>query len=83
MFRSRGESLLFDLRRERCVHLHTWFVFFPLDIYYLDSQGKVLYALQRVRPFRFFIRGVRAQYILETSQETSYKVGEKVFKGTV
>ncbi len=77
LFRSSScEALLFCFSKPWRMDLHTFFVFFALDIYYLDAQGKVLLAYRRVRPFRFFVRGVKASYILETALPTSYKVGD-------
>ena len=72
------DALLFELGTSSRIALHTWFVFFPLDIYYLDASGIVLVCYLRVRPFTMCISGVSASYILETAQFTSFAVGEQL-----
>ena len=79
MFRTRMyDALFFDLGRKCIVALHTWFVFFPLDIYYLDASGLVLARFLRVRPFTCYIVGVSADFILETARPTSFAIGQRL-----
>lgn len=72
------DALLFTLGTSRRVALHTWFVFFPLDIYYLDASGTILARYLRVRPFTCYLAGVAAAYILETAQPTSFALGARL-----
>ena len=79
MFRTkRYDGLLFSFSQPKTLSLHMWFVFFPLDIYYLDARGVVLQAHLRVPPFTLHIPGVRASYVLETAQRTHYRIGERI-----
>lgn len=43
-----GQGLLI----ESCRSVHTHFMRFPIDVLYLDETGKVMAALERMKPFR-------------------------------
>jgi uncharacterized protein len=61
----KGEGLLFCFTKERMVDIHMLFVFFPLDIVWMDMTGTIVKIARDVKPFNPFVKGVRASYILE------------------
>lgn len=66
MFRDiKDKGLLFSFKKPRKLSLHTFFVFYPIDIYFLDENKKIIDSKLNVRPFRLFVRGVKCSYILE------------------
>lgn len=71
-----GEGLLF----KRCSSLHTFFLSFPIDIVFLDSNRKVLKAVAGVRPFRLVAAPLRAHYAIQLPEgsirSSSTKVGD-------
>jgi uncharacterized membrane protein (UPF0127 family) len=56
-----GQGLLF----KQCSSLHTLFMRFPIDILFIDKQGKVLKSRSDVRPFKFVASPWKAYYALE------------------
>ncbi|HXH21448.1 MAG TPA: DUF192 domain-containing protein [Dehalococcoidia bacterium] len=56
-----GQGLLF----KSCSSLHTLFMRFPIDIIFMDRQGKVLKVRKGVKPFKFVAAPLRAYYALE------------------
>src|SRR5438093_10689364 len=56
-----GQGLLF----KQCSSLHTLFMRFPIDILFIDKQGKVLKSRGDVRPFKFIAAPLRSYYALE------------------
>lgn len=59
------EGLLFVFPHERNVDIHMLFVFFPLDILWLDGKGRVVSLVRKAKPFTLFVKGKRAGYLLE------------------
>ena len=67
MFRNikEDEALLFSLSMVKKVDLHTLFVFYPIDIYFLNEEKKVISSILNVKPFTPYVKGVEAKYVLE------------------
>ncbi len=52
---------------ERCNAIHTFFMSFPIDAVFLDSQDRVVKTVRGIRPWRLFVwGGWRARKVLET-----------------
>jgi uncharacterized protein len=64
MFRRRTD-LVFVLKSPRRVPLHMWFVFYPIDVLYLDADRKVVEKVEGFRPFSLYNPKSEASYILE------------------
>ena len=59
-----GEGLLI----EKCNAIHTFFMSFPIDAYFLDGENRVVKAVRNVRPWRFLVwGGWRAKKVLEVA----------------
>ena len=41
------------------------FVFYPIDVIFLDEQKKVVEIKENFRPFRFYTPKKKARYVLE------------------
>ena len=83
MFRTRKtlvfafpkRTLLFD--KDPYVSVHTWFVFFPLTLLYLDEHRKVVEKAY-VQPFSSFTPKHRACYIVEIPGRTPIAINDSV-----
>ncbi|MBU0615272.1 MAG: DUF192 domain-containing protein [Nanoarchaeota archaeon] len=77
---SRPKTIVFDLGKERKIDLHNFFVFFPIDILFLDSDMKVVEIKRDFRPFMLFFPKHKARYIIETpaGHIKNTKVGDKI-----
>ena len=60
-----NEGLLFVFPEEEIVDIHMLFVFFPLDVVWLNKKGKIVQIKRNVKPFMPFIAGEKATYLLE------------------
>ncbi len=61
-----GEGLLI----ERCNAIHTFFMSFPIDAVFLDSNDNVVKTIRGIRPWRIFVwGGWRARKVLETKSQ--------------
>lgn len=49
----------------RCSSIHTMFMFFPIDVFYLDRELNVLSVVRNISPFRFSKGPKKAYYTLE------------------
>lgn len=46
------------------------FVFFPIDVLFLDKERKVVELKEDFLPFRFYFPAKKAQYIIEAPRTT-------------
>lgn len=86
MFRLRPVPLLFVCSDEEFIPLHMWFVFFPIDVIYLDSKKQIVEVIERFYPFMAHIPLTKAKYVLEvptgTIKKNRISVGKKLsFQG--
>jgi len=82
MFRIKPESLVFAFEKEKKIPLHMMFVFFPIDIVYLDKNRKVVEIKSGFRPFTFYSPAKNAMYVIEvpsgTIQKSRTSVGDRI-----
>lgn len=78
---NRALIMVFD--EELFVPLHMLFVFFPIDIIYLDKDKNVVELFRGAKPFISYIRPKRkARYVIELSagkiKENNIRIGDKL-----
>ena len=55
---------------KKCNAIHTCFMAFPIDAYFLDRDGRVVKVVRNIRPWRLFVwGGWRSSQVLETACE--------------
>lgn len=57
-------SVVFPFNPARAAAIHMWFVFFSLDIAWLDHQGKILEHVT-LKPWSFHTPHTKAAYVIE------------------
>lgn len=62
---SRQKNIIFAFEKERLVALHMWFVFFPIDVVYLDAKKRVVEIIEGFLPFGYYSPKNKAKYVLE------------------
>ncbi len=76
---SKRKNLLFVFDKERKVNIHMLFVFFSIDIYWLDEDFKIIDLKKKVKPFTFAGSDKNAKYVLEISNGNfDFKLGDKI-----
>jgi len=78
----RGQALLFKLAKPGKYSIHMFFVRFPIDLLYLNSNFSVIEACSALGPWRIHRPKVKANYIVElpagTISLTHTKLGHKL-----
>ena len=67
---SPQKDLLFIEQEEKIIPLHMFFVFYPIDVVYLDSSKNVVEIKEHFLPFTFYTPKKKAQYVLELKAGT-------------
>lgn len=74
---SPPKTLVFEFRKEKKVPLHMLFVFFAIDVIYLDKRNKVVELKKGLRPFSFYTPQKKAKSVIELQQGTIEKSGTR------
>lgn len=80
MFSFKKRTLIFEFKKERIIPVHMFFVFFPIDLIYLDKNKKVVEIKRNLKPFSFYRPKNKAKYLIEAPVkaigETRAEVGD-------
>ena len=79
MFRWPKYGAIFINEKPIKYDLHTFFVFYSIDILFLDENYRIIKAYKRVKPFTFYIKGIKSRYIVELRNSKNLNAGE-IFK---
>ena len=73
-------ALIFVLEKETIIgaSIHMMFVFFPIDIIYLNKDKKVIKIMKRILPFTLFITPVKCKYIIELKNSKTLQLNDKI-----
>jgi uncharacterized protein len=76
----KGETLTLELPKTK-VEIHTWFVFFPIDLFFLDENYQIIEKASMV-PWRIYLPKKNAKYLLEANKgELNIRMKDKlIFK---
>ena len=89
-FASRGRGLMFTrelpqgggLVIEPCSSIHMFFMRYPLDVLFLDREGKVVFMYRGIKPWRMgrIVRGARSAVELPegTIHRTGTQIGDRI-----
>jgi uncharacterized membrane protein (UPF0127 family) len=65
---------IFVFETPRRIDLHMFFVFFPIDVLFLDANKKLIEIKKDFRPFTFYYSKSKASYVIELPAKYSDKV---------
>ncbi|MEA2037925.1 MAG: DUF192 domain-containing protein [Nanoarchaeota archaeon] len=65
MFSKIGKSLVFIFDKEKIISLHMFFVFYPIDVLFLDRNKKIVEIKENFKPFKFYLPKKRAKFVVE------------------
>ena len=60
-----GKSLIFFFKEENIVPLHMFFVFYQIDVLFLDKNKRVVEIKQNFKPFTFYKPKNKAKWVIE------------------
>ncbi len=78
MFSRKPKTLIFVFNKEKIISLHMFFVFFPIDVLFLNKNKRVVQLKENFKPFRIIIPTKPAKYIIELPNNTIKKTNTKV-----
>ena len=83
MFSSKQKNtLIFKFNREQIISLHMVFVFYPIDVIFLDKRKIVADFKENFRPFSFCSSKKKALYAVElpngTIRKSKTEIGDKI-----
>ncbi|MBW2975671.1 DUF192 domain-containing protein [Candidatus Woesearchaeota archaeon] len=73
MFSGKSRTLVFIFSKEKIISLHMFFVFYPIDVLFLDKNKKVVETKIGFRPFTFCTPKNKAMYVIELPSGTVKK----------
>ncbi len=74
---SPKKSLIFIFDSERRISLHMFFVFFPIDVVFLDRKRKIVDLKENFLPFSFYTSKKKALYVIELPKGAISRTGSK------
>ena len=80
--KKQNRALIFKLDYEKIVPLHMMFVFYPIDVLFLNKDKVVVDLKENFRPFAFYTPKEKSIYVVEIPQGSIKKlkaeVGDKI-----
>ena len=73
MFALKPKTLVFIFKKEKIIQLHMLFVFYPIDVLFLNKNKVVVETKEALMPFSFYTPKKKALYIIELPQGTIKK----------
>ena len=78
----KDKALVFEFKKERIALIHMFFVFFAIDLIYLDENKKIVELKKNLKPFSYYRPTNKAKYVVElmsgTIDKTKTEVGDKI-----
>ena len=71
--KEQDRALVFPFTKETRVSLHMFFVFYPIDVLFLDESKKVTALKENFRPFTFHNPQKKCKYVIELPRGTINK----------
>ena len=75
-------AMVLKFAKETAISLHTFFVFFPIDIILADSELRVVELLREMPPFSTYSAKQKAKFVVEvpggTIAKSKTKVGDRL-----
>lgn len=83
MFEPSPKTLIFRFNRELRISIHMFFVFFPIDLLFLDSKKSIIEMKESLKPWKIYKSINKAKFVIElpgdTIKNTRTKVGDRLY----
>lgn len=80
--KQQKKALIFRFEKERIISLHMFFVFYPIDVLFLDKSKIVVDKKESFKPFTFYKPKKKAMYAVEMPagiiKRTKTGIGDKI-----
>lgn len=72
------QPLIFHFKKEKYIPIHMYFVFFPIDLIYLNKNNEVIEIKENLTPFAYYAPQKKAKYLLELKANTIKKTNTEL-----
>ena len=62
---SKPKTLLFIFKNPKRILIHNWFVFFPIDLIFLDKDKQIIEMKRNLKPFSWYKSKKPANFLIE------------------
>ena len=76
--REKDFGLIFKFSKETRASLHTLFVFYPIDVLFLDKHKRVVEIKENLKPFSFYLPKKKFYYVVELNNGAIRKSNIKI-----
>jgi len=80
--KEQKNTLILKFNKEKIISLHMFFVFYPIDVLFLDKNKIVVDKKENFRSFTFYKSKKKAMYAIELHRgiigKTKTKIGDKI-----
>ncbi len=63
-------GLVLIFKKDKIISLHMFFVFYPIDVLFLDSEKRVVEMKENFKPFTDYTSKKRVKYVVELPSKT-------------
>ncbi len=78
MFARKPKALVMEFPHEQRIGIHMWFVFFAIDILWLDRRKKVVAMREKLKPWTLATPSKASKYVVEVPEGTIAKSRTKL-----
>ncbi len=79
---NKKNALILKFAEEKIISLHMFFVFYPIDVIFLNKNKIIVDKKENFKPFTFYKSRKKAMYAVElpngTVKQTKTRIGDKV-----
>jgi uncharacterized protein len=68
-----NNAFIFSFDTPQTILMDMWFVFYPIDVVFLDNDKKIVEVKEKFLPFSFYKSHKKARYIIEFESGTVKK----------
>ena len=80
--KNKKKCLIFKFNQEKIIALHMIFVFYPIDVLFLDKDKIVIDKKENFKPFTFYKSRKKAKYAVELPpgiiKKSNTDIGDKI-----
>jgi uncharacterized protein len=76
--RKKDFACVLEFDKSKQISLHMFFVFYPIDVIFLDKNKKVVEIKKNFKPFTFYNAKKIASYAVEVLEGSVEKTGTKI-----
>lgn len=77
-FNFKDEAYIFSFKKSTIALMDMFFVFYPIDVVFLDKDKNIIEIKERFLPFAFYESKNKANYIIELENGTIKNFGIKI-----